>query len=93
MSDKASEQRVLPTEPPPSLMFEIVADVAILQAVVTGLAKTDPAVLATVRAALAQLAVTSARVGQHTPLVQLMDDTMQRRIAAFEAKLPGHSIG
>lgn len=70
----------------------MVTDIAILQAVVVSLAQTDPAILANVRGALAQLAVTSARVGQHTPLVQLMDNTMQQRIAAFRAKLSKNTV-
>jgi hypothetical protein len=40
----------------------------------------------------AQLAVTSVQVGQQTPLVQIMNDTMQRRIFTFEARLPRQDL-
>jgi hypothetical protein len=88
MSEAPDEQQTMPSEPPPSLIFEMVADIAILQTVVASLGYANAPALAAMRDALAQLAVTSVQVGQQTPLVQLMNDTMQRRILAFEARLP-----
>ncbi len=88
MSNLSNDKPDLFTEPPPSLIFDMVADITILQAIVAGLGRTDERTLALIRAALAQLAIKSVQVGQHTPLVKLMDETMQRRIATFEAKLP-----
>lgn len=90
MTGVRDDQKAMPGEPPPSLIFEMVADIAILQAAVAGLGQTNPAALAAIRGALNQLAVQSVQVGQHMALVRLMDDTMQRRIAAFEARLPRH---
>jgi hypothetical protein len=88
MSEALVGQQTMPSAPPPSLIFEMAADIAILQTVVASLAHTNAPALAAMRDALAQLAVTSVQVGQQTPLVQIMNDTMQRRIFTFEARLP-----
>ena len=80
-------------EPSPSLIFDMVADITILQTVVAGLvAHGDSAMVATVRTALAKLAVSSVQAGQTVPLIKVMDDAMQRRIVAFETKLPRQDV-
>jgi hypothetical protein len=82
------------TPQPPSeiagntLLLDLVADVAVLRATLTALMQAaDPTLQARLHQALDRLAAQSREATQAGPAAALMDQVLQRRLAAFQATL------